>query len=244
MLHPFFLLPFSHLSLSILFIIHSLLHSSIFILFSSASWQKEWRSPKLHPALCPAPSTSAEHINQQPVQGLENMCHPASIGSSPPAQTTLQMFSPLHDFSPSHVQSPHPMLQSSPPVLPQPMISFTVTPKPGVSSLIVASTSERLSPESASISKSQSAAIPTFASLSPHPASLVSTSNAPATSLSSPSTSYPCVSSLSSSVHLTVSDAPLSSSLDVGPVVTPPVFSESGREQSVLDYNSKAISMC
>ncbi|XP_052000802.1 uncharacterized protein LOC127656479 isoform X3 [Xyrauchen texanus] len=193
----------------------------------TASWQKEWRSPKLHPALCPAPSTSAEHINQQPVQGLENMCHPASIASSPPAQTTLQMCSPLHALSPSHVQSPPPMLQPSPPVLPQPIVSCTVTPNPGVSSLIVASTSERLSPESASISKTQSAAIPTFASLSPHPASLVSTSNAPTTSLSSPSTSYPCASSLSSSVHLTVSDAPLSSSLDVGPVVTPPVVSES-----------------
>ncbi|XP_051509464.1 uncharacterized protein LOC127415032 isoform X1 [Myxocyprinus asiaticus] len=180
----------------------------------TASWQKEWRSPKLHPALCPAPSTSAEHINQQPVQGLENMCHPASTASSAPAQTTLLMCSPLRALSPSHVQSP-------PPVLPQPMVSFTVTPNPGVSSLIVASTSEQLSPESASISKTQSAAIP------PHPASFVSTSNAPATSLSSPSTSYPCASSLSSSVHLAVSDAPRNSSLNVGPVVTPPVVSES-----------------
>ncbi|KAK7176887.1 hypothetical protein R3I93_000970 [Phoxinus phoxinus] len=43
----------------------------------TASWQKEWRSPKLHPALCPAPFTSAEHINPQR--------HPNSIKSSLPA---------------------------------------------------------------------------------------------------------------------------------------------------------------
>ncbi|XP_056115219.1 uncharacterized protein ehbp1l1a isoform X3 [Rhinichthys klamathensis goyatoka] len=43
----------------------------------TASWQKEWRSPKLHPALCPAPFTSAEHINPQR--------HPNSINSSLPA---------------------------------------------------------------------------------------------------------------------------------------------------------------
>ncbi|XP_067301384.1 uncharacterized protein ehbp1l1a isoform X12 [Pseudorasbora parva] len=70
----------------------------------TASWQKEWRSPKLHPALCPAPFPSADIINQQR--------HPASIHSSLPA--------PLPALSSSHV-------------LPQPMDVSTITPNPGPS---------------------------------------------------------------------------------------------------------------
>lgn len=167
-----------------------------------ASWQKEWRSPKLHPTLCPAPFTSAEHINQQR--------HPASINPSLPAQTSPLMNAPLPTLSSSHV-------------LPQPMDISTITSNPGVTSPSVAP-SEMLSTESVSTSCSQtlSAAI-----LPPPSASLVSLSIAPTASSSSSSTPYPCV-----STHLAVFDAPLYSSPDVGPVVTASIVSEPGREQT------------
>ncbi|XP_051754545.1 uncharacterized protein ehbp1l1a isoform X4 [Ctenopharyngodon idella] len=162
----------------------------------TASWQKEWRSPKLHPTLCPAPFTSAEHINQQR--------HPASINPSLPAQTSPLMNAPLPTLSSSHV-------------LPQPMDISTITSNPGVTSPSVAP-SEMLSTESVSTSCSQtlSAAI-----LPPPSASLVSLSIAPTASSSSSSTPYPCV-----STHLAVFDAPLCSSPDVGPVVTASIVSE------------------
>lgn len=166
-----------------------------------ASWQKEWRSPKLHPALCPAPFTSAEHIDQQR--------HPASINPSLPAQT-----SPLKN-------APLPTLPSSN-VLPQPMDISTITPNPGATSPSVAPSSEMLSAKSVSTSCSQT--LPA-AILPPPPTSLVSLSIAPAASSSS--TLYPCV-----SPHLAVSDVLLSSSLDVGPVVTASVVSEPGKEQT------------
>ncbi|KAK2913464.1 hypothetical protein Q8A67_001863 [Cirrhinus molitorella] len=169
----------------------------------TASWQKEWRSPKLKPALCPAPFTSSEHINQQ--------CHPASITSSPPAQTPPQMYVPLPAMSSSHV-------------LPQPMNSLTITPNPAVTSSSVAPSSEKPSVLTASTFcfQTSSAAI-----LSPAPASLVSPSVAPVVSSSSSSAPYPCVSAVLSSPLLAVSDAPLSSTPDVGPVVTAPVVAES-----------------
>ncbi|XP_016369759.1 uncharacterized protein ehbp1l1a isoform X2 [Sinocyclocheilus rhinocerous] len=177
----------------------------------TASWHKEWRPPKLHPTLCPAPLTSPEHINQE--------CHPASVTSSPPAQTSPLMHVPLPATSSSSV-------------LPQPMDS-TITPSPAVTSPSVAPSSEMPRVESVSTSCSQtlSAAI-----LSPAPASLVSPSIAPAASSSSQSTPYPCVSTLLSSPHLTLSDAPLSSTPDVGPMVTAPVVAESEqhRQLSVL----------
>lgn len=168
-----------------------------------ASWQKEWRSPKLHPTLCPAPFTSAEHINQQH--------HPASINPSLPAQTSPLMNAPLPTLSLSHV-------------LPQSMDISTITPNPGATSQSVAPSSEMLSTEYVSTSCSQtlSASIPPLPS-----ASVVSLSIAPASPSSSPSTPYPCV-----STHLAVSDAPLCSSPDVGPVVTASVVSEPGREQT------------
>ncbi|KAL1271773.1 hypothetical protein QQF64_030789, partial [Cirrhinus molitorella] len=178
----------------------------------TASWQKEWRSPKLKPALCPAPFTSSEHINQQ--------CHPASITSSPPAQTPPQMYVPLPAMSSSHV-------------LPQPMNSSTITPSPAVTSSSVAPSSEKPSVLTASAFcfQTSSAAI-----LSPAPASLVSPSVAPVVSSSSSSAPYPCVSAVLSSPLLAVSDAPLSSTPDVGPVVTAPVVAESEkhRQLSVL----------
>ncbi|XP_016144573.1 uncharacterized protein [Sinocyclocheilus grahami] len=168
----------------------------------TVSWQKEWRPPKLHPTLCPAPLTSTEHINQE--------CHPASVTSSPPAQTSPLMHVPLPATSSSSV-------------LPQP-IDSTITPSSAVTSPSVAPSSEMPSVESVSTSCSQtlSAAI-----LSPAPASLVSPSIAPAASSSSQSTPYPCVSTFLSSPHLTLSDAPLSSTPDVGPMVTAPVVAES-----------------
>ncbi|XP_052418064.1 uncharacterized protein ehbp1l1a isoform X3 [Carassius gibelio] len=155
----------------------------------TASWQKEWRPPKLHPTLCPAPLTSPEHINRE--------CHPASVISSPPAQT-----SPL-------------------------------TLNPAVTSPSVAPSSEMPSVESVSTSCSQtlSAAI-----LSPAPASLVSPSIAPAATSSSQSTLYPFVSTLLSSPHLTLSDAPLSSTPDVGRMVTAPVVAESEPLPEVQTY--------
>ncbi|XP_042583050.1 uncharacterized protein ehbp1l1a isoform X4 [Cyprinus carpio] len=168
----------------------------------TASWQKEWRPPKLHPTLCPAPLTSPEHIKQE--------CHPASVTSSLPAQTSPLMYVPLPAISSSHV-------------LPQPMVtSPSVVPSsemPIIESVLT------------SCSQTLSAAI-----LSPAPASLVSPSIAPAASSSSQSTPYPCVSTLLSSPHLTLSDAPLSSTSDVGPVVTAPVVAESEqhRQLSVL----------
>ncbi|XP_050971999.1 uncharacterized protein ehbp1l1a isoform X14 [Labeo rohita] len=169
----------------------------------TASWQKEWRSPKLHPTLCPAPLTSPEHINQQR--------HPASITSSPPAQTPPQMYVPLPAMSSSHV-------------LPQPMSSSTITPNPVVTSPSVAPFYGKPSDATVSTSCSQT---PSAAVLSPAPTSLVSPSIAPAASFSSPSTFYPCVSTLLSSPPLVVSDAPLSSTPDVGPVVTASVVAES-----------------
>ncbi|XP_048041635.1 uncharacterized protein ehbp1l1a isoform X4 [Megalobrama amblycephala] len=163
----------------------------------TASWQKEWRSPKLHPTLCPAPFTSAEHINQQR--------HPPSINPSLPAQTSSLMNAPLPTLSLSHA-------------LPQPMDISTITPNPGATSQSVAPSSKMLSTEFVSASCSQTLS----ASILPLPsASLVSLSIAPAASSSSPSTPYPCV-----STHLAVSDAPLCSSPDVGPVVTASVVSE------------------
>ncbi|XP_016097590.1 uncharacterized protein [Sinocyclocheilus grahami] len=178
----------------------------------TASWQKEWRPPKLHPTLCPAPLTSAEHINQQH--------HPASVTSSPPAQTSPLMYVPLPAMSSSRV-------------LPQPMDTSTITLNPAVTSPSVAPSSEMPSVQSVSTSCSQtlSAAI-----LSPAAASLVSPSIVPAASFSSQSTPYPCVSTLLSSPHLTVSDAPLSSIPDVSPVVNAPVVAESEqhRQLSVL----------
>ncbi|XP_050971988.1 uncharacterized protein ehbp1l1a isoform X4 [Labeo rohita] len=178
----------------------------------TASWQKEWRSPKLHPTLCPAPLTSPEHINQQR--------HPASITSSPPAQTPPQMYVPLPAMSSSHV-------------LPQPMSSSTITPNPVVTSPSVAPFYGKPSDATVSTSCSQT---PSAAVLSPAPTSLVSPSIAPAASFSSPSTFYPCVSTLLSSPPLVVSDAPLSSTPDVGPVVTASVVAESEkhRQLSVL----------
>ncbi|XP_016330270.1 uncharacterized protein LOC107679270 isoform X1 [Sinocyclocheilus anshuiensis] len=178
----------------------------------TASWQKEWRPPKLHPTLCPAPLTSAEHINQQH--------HPASVTSSPPAQTSPLMYVPLPAMSSSRV-------------LPQPMDTSTITLNPAVTSPSVAPSSEMPSVQSVSTSCSQtlSAAI-----RSPAAASLVSPSIAPAASFSSQSIPYPCVSTLLSSPHLTVSDAPLSSIPDVSPVVNASVVAESEqhRQLSVL----------
>ncbi|XP_067255827.1 mucin-17 isoform X9 [Chanodichthys erythropterus] len=163
----------------------------------TASWQKEWRSPKLHPTLCPAPFTSAEHINQQR--------HPASINPSLPAQTSPLMNAPLPTLSLSNA-------------LPQPMDISTITPNPSATSQSVAPSSKMLSTEFVSTSCSQTLS----ASILPLPsASLVSLSIAPAASSSSPSTPYPCV-----STPLAVSDAPLCSSPDVGPVVTASVVSE------------------
>lgn len=189
-----------------LLIIHALCHYLLWL--TPASWQKEWRPPKLHPTLCPAPLTSPEHIKQE--------CHPASVTSSLPAQTSPLMYVPLPAMSSSHV-------------LPQPM-DFTITPSPAVLSPSVVPSSEMPSVQSVSTSCSQtlSAAI-----LCPAAASLVSPSIAPAASSSSQSTPYPCVSTLLSSPHLTLSDAPLSSTSDVGPVVTAPVVAESGREQTL-----------
>uniref|UniRef100_A0A673KBP4 EH domain binding protein 1 like 1 n=1 Tax=Sinocyclocheilus rhinocerous TaxID=307959 RepID=A0A673KBP4_9TELE len=165
-----------------------------------------WRPPKLHPTLCPAPLTSPEHINQE--------CHPASVTSSPPAQTSPLMHVPLPATSSSSV-------------LPQPMDS-TITPSPAVTSPSVAPSSEMPRVESVSTSCSQtlSAAI-----LSPAPASLVSPSIAPAASSSSQSTPYPCVSTLLSSPHLTLSDAPLSSTPDIATLVN--------SSQSLLEWCQK-----
>ncbi|XP_077083915.1 uncharacterized protein ehbp1l1a isoform X3 [Siphateles boraxobius] len=56
----------------------------------TASWQKEWRSPKLHPALCPA-SFTAEHINPQR--------HPNSIKSSLPALSSSHVLPQPMDVS-------------------------------------------------------------------------------------------------------------------------------------------------
>ncbi|XP_058637547.1 uncharacterized protein ehbp1l1a isoform X8 [Onychostoma macrolepis] len=164
----------------------------------TASWQKEWRPPKLHPTLCPAPLTSPEHISHQH--------HPASVTSFPPAQTPPLMYVPLPAMSSSHV-------------LPQLMDTSTITPSPAVTSPSVAPSSEMPSIESASTSCSQtlSAAI-----LSPAPASLVSPSFAPAASSSPQSTPYPRV-----SPHHTLTDVPLSSTPDVGPMVTGSVVAES-----------------
>ncbi|KAF4111451.1 hypothetical protein G5714_008482 [Onychostoma macrolepis] len=173
----------------------------------TASWQKEWRPPKLHPTLCPAPLTSPEHISHQH--------HPASVTSFPPAQTPPLMYVPLPAMSSSHV-------------LPQLMDTSTITPSPAVTSPSVAPSSEMPSIESASTSCSQtlSAAI-----LSPAPASLVSPSFAPAASSSPQSTPYPRV-----SPHHTLTDVPLSSTPDVGPMVTGSVVAESEqhRHLSVL----------
>lgn len=137
--------------------------------------------------------------------------------ASPPAQTPPLMYVPLPATSSSDV-------------LPQPMGSSTITPSPAVTSPSVAPSSEMHSVKSVSTSFSQtlSAAI-----LSPAPASLVSPSFAPAASSSSQSTPYPCVSTLLSSPHPTLSDAPLSSTPDVDPMVTAPVVAESGREQTL-----------
>ncbi|XP_052418075.1 EH domain-binding protein 1 isoform X14 [Carassius gibelio] len=178
----------------------------------TASWQKEWRPPKLHPTLCPAPLTSPEHINRE--------CHPASVISSPPAQTSPLTYVPLPAMSSSCV-------------LPQPMDSSTISLNPAVTSPSVAPSSEMPSVESVSTSCSQtlSAAI-----LSPAPASLVSPSIAPAATSSSQSTLYPFVSTLLSSPHLTLSDAPLSSTPDVGRMVTAPVVAESEPLPEVQTY--------
>ncbi|XP_048041637.1 uncharacterized protein ehbp1l1a isoform X5 [Megalobrama amblycephala] len=183
----------------------------------TASWQKEWRSPKLHPTLCPAPFTSAEHINQQR--------HPPSINPSLPAQTSSLMNAPLPTLSLSHA-------------LPQPMDISTITPNPGATSQSVAPSSKMLSTEFVSASCSQTLS----ASILPLPsASLVSLSIAPAASSSSPSTPYPCV-----STHLAVSDAPLCSSPDVGPVVTASVVSEpeKHRQLSVLAEEEYPNTVC
>ncbi|XP_026122384.1 uncharacterized protein LOC113105511 isoform X8 [Carassius auratus] len=178
----------------------------------TASWQKEWRPPKLHPTLCPAPLTSPEHINRE--------CHPGSVISSPPAQTSPLTYVPLPAMSSSCV-------------LPQPMDSSTISLNPAVTSPSVAPSSEMPSVESVSMSCSQtlSAAI-----LSPAPASLVSPSIAPAAMSSSQSTPYPFVSTLLSSPHLTLSDAPLSSTPDVGRMVTAPVVAESEPLPEVQTY--------
>ncbi|XP_067255821.1 uncharacterized protein ehbp1l1a isoform X4 [Chanodichthys erythropterus] len=183
----------------------------------TASWQKEWRSPKLHPTLCPAPFTSAEHINQQR--------HPASINPSLPAQTSPLMNAPLPTLSLSNA-------------LPQPMDISTITPNPSATSQSVAPSSKMLSTEFVSTSCSQTLS----ASILPLPsASLVSLSIAPAASSSSPSTPYPCV-----STPLAVSDAPLCSSPDVGPVVTASVVSEpeKHRQLSVLAEEEYPNTVC
>uniref|UniRef100_A0A671M3W3 Uncharacterized LOC107679270 n=1 Tax=Sinocyclocheilus anshuiensis TaxID=1608454 RepID=A0A671M3W3_9TELE len=171
--------------------------------------------PKLHPTLCPAPLTSAEHINQQH--------HPASVTSSPPAQTSPLMYVPLPAMSSSRV-------------LPQPMDTSTITLNPAVTSPSVAPSSEMPSVQSVSTSCSQtlSAAI-----RSPAAASLVSPSIAPAASFSSQSIPYPCVSTLLSSPHLTVSDAPLSSIPDVSPIAT--LVNSS---QSLLEWCQKVTQGC
>lgn len=126
------------------------------------------------------------------------------------------MYVPLPAMSSSHV-------------LPQPMSSSTITPNPVVTSPSVAPFYGKPSDATVSTSCSQT---PSAAVLSPAPTSLVSPSIAPAASFSSPSTFYPCVSTLLSSPPLVVSDAPLSSTPDVGPVVTASVVAESGREQT------------
>ncbi|XP_073668102.1 uncharacterized protein ehbp1l1a isoform X4 [Paramisgurnus dabryanus] len=183
----------------------------------TASWQREWRSPKLQPALCPVPSTSAEHIN--PMQDLQPTCHSASTASYFPAQTTFLMDAPLPALSSSHVHSPSL-------VVPQPIkhVPFTVTPNSAVTSPIVVSSSEILNTVSASTPCTQ--ILPT-ASISPLSASFAFSAIAPAIPSSSSSTPKPCVSAFLSSVLRTISDTPICSSPDVGPVVAPPVVSES-----------------
>nr|XP_055052250.1 uncharacterized protein ehbp1l1a isoform X2 [Misgurnus anguillicaudatus] len=202
----------------------------------TASWQREWRSPKLQPALCPVPSTSTQHIN--PMQDLQPTCHSASTASYFPAQTTSLMDAPLPALSSSHVHSPAP-------VVPQPIkhVPFTVTPNSAVTSPIVAPSSEILNTVSASTPCTQT--LPT-ASISPLSASFALSAIAPAIPSSSLSTPKPSISAFPSSVPRTISDAPICSSPDVGPVVAPPVVSESEKHRhlSVLTEEEYPNTVC
>ncbi|KAI7790719.1 hypothetical protein IRJ41_001007, partial [Triplophysa rosa] len=183
----------------------------------TASWQKEWRSPNLKPTLCPALPTS-EHIN--PVQDLQPMCHQASAATFPPAQTPSPMHAPLPALSSSHVKSP-------PPVYLQKIKTVSVTPNSTTSSIDTASP-KILNADSACTSLSQTLL---SASISPLPASFTFSSIASA------------MPSSSSSAFL---DAPLCSSPDVGPVVHPPVVSESEkhRQLSVLTEEEYPNTVC
>nr|XP_021333412.1 uncharacterized protein ehbp1l1a isoform X4 [Danio rerio] len=126
----------------------------------TASWQKEWRSPKLRPALCPAPSTSSQHTNQQlrPAQTHPLMHAPILTLPSPPTVV----------FS---TATPNPGL-TSPSVAPSSEILSPVSVPQTLSSAILTPPPASLVGPIAPSSSSPSAPFPCVSALlsTPHPA--------------------------------------------------------------------------
>ncbi|XP_073764250.1 uncharacterized protein ehbp1l1a isoform X5 [Danio rerio] len=126
----------------------------------TASWQKEWRSPKLRPALCPAPSTSSQHTNQQlrPAQTHPLMHAPILTLPSPPTVA----------FS---TATPNPGL-TSPSVAPSSEILSPVSVPQTLSSAILTPPPASLVGPIAPSSSSPSAPFPCVSALlsTPHPA--------------------------------------------------------------------------
>ncbi|XP_056317102.1 uncharacterized protein ehbp1l1a isoform X7 [Danio aesculapii] len=127
----------------------------------TASWQKEWRSPKLRPALCPAPSTSSQHTNQQLHPAQTHPLMHAPIPTLPSSQTIeFSTITPNPGLTSPSVAPSSEIL--SPVSVPQTLSSAILTPPPA------SFVSGPISPSSSS----PSAPFPCVSVLlsSPHPA--------------------------------------------------------------------------